>query len=111
MHVADSHQSRDVGFVRLRGQGVAEEEHGANVTFSDSSANHEVAAIGAVHDSFDVESEFFCQSFARLSGRDELLRAEEVDVSSDEVQHLGLASVVSNESDHGDVLWWRRGVA
>ncbi len=100
MHVADAHQSGNVWLVRLSGQRVSKEENRVDSSLDDSAADDQVAAVGAVSDSFDVEAEVFAQQLPCVASRDEFLMTEEVDVRANELQHQGFLLIVSNECDH-----------
>ena len=101
MHVADTHQSGDVWFMRLRGQRIAKEEDRFDASFGDSAADDQIAAVRTVSDSFDFQSELLGKHLPRVAGRDEFLLTEKVDVLANEFQHQGLLLIVSDECDHG----------
>ena len=59
MHVTDAHQGADIGFVRLGGQWVAEEEHGQHVPFGDLCPDLLVASQWTGKHSGDFEASEF----------------------------------------------------
>jgi len=101
MDVADSHQRRNVWLVRLSGQRVAKKEHRFDVSLSDSTADDQVAPVGAVSDSCDVQAELLCQQLACVARCDKLLATEEVHMLANELQHRGFFLIVSDKCDHG----------
>ncbi len=101
MHVADAHQRGDVGLVRLSGQRVSKKEDRVDVPFGNSPTDDQVAAVGAVSDTFDIEAKLLAQHLPRVASRDEFVLTEEVDVRANELQHLWFLLIVSDECDHG----------
>lgn len=72
MHVADAHQRRDVWFVRLRGEWVAEEHDGQDLPFGHRGTDLLIAAHGSGQQRGDLEARFLADQGACGARRDEI---------------------------------------
>lgn len=97
MDVTGFHEGRDVGFVRVRGEWVAQENDCRDLFGDDESADLEVAAEGTGEHLANGESNLgFQQSAGCASGYNGVMR-EEFAVGACPVEHRGFFAVVGDK--------------
>lgn len=97
VHVAGAHQGVDVGFVRLRRHGVAQEDHAIDLALHQLGADLQVAADRAGMLALDREPELVGQAPAGGAGGRERAALEEVKVLAREGDHVVLLLVVCDQ--------------
>lgn len=100
MDVTHPHQRRDVGFVRLSGERVAEKQDGLDFSFRHPAADDQVAPFRSVSDAFHLDPELVRNHLAGVASRDQTLRPKEIGVSPHEFEHPRFLLVVSDEGYH-----------
>ena len=61
MHIAHLEERLDVRLVRMRGEGIAEEDHRVDVAGHDALADLQIAAHRSAVDAFNLQIEFLGQ--------------------------------------------------
>jgi hypothetical protein len=99
MHVTDAHQGADVRFVRLRGQWIAEEEHGQHVPFGDLRPDLLVAPQWTRKHSGDLEAGEFGKDCSGRAGGDQWEMTQYVAVIERESREVVFFLVMCDQRD------------
>ena len=100
VHVANPHQGGNIRFMRLGGEWITKEEDSADFSLCHTAANDQVAAGGAVRDTFDFEIEFVSNQPAGAAGRNQRMCGKQVAMLADEIEQRGFQLIVGDEGDH-----------
>ena len=96
MYIADPHQSRNIGLVRLSGKGISEEDNCLDHALSHPTADDKVASFRPMSDPFNIEPQLIMQQLGRMPRGNEFLSAEELNMLSNELDHRRFLLIVSD---------------
>ena len=99
MHVTDAHQGADIGFVRLGGQWITEEEHGQHVALSDLRPDLLVAAQWTRKHSGDLEAGEFGKDRTGRAGGNQWKMTKDVAVIERETREVVFFLVMCDQRD------------
>ena len=97
MHVTDAHQGADIGFVRLGGQWITEEEHGQHVALGDLRPDLLIAAQWTRKHSGDLKAGEFGKDRTGRAGGDQGKMTKDVAVIEREPGQIVFFLVVSDQ--------------
>jgi hypothetical protein len=99
VHIAQPEKGRNIGFVRLGGQRVAEKENEVDFAVGDFGADFLIAAQRTRAEAFDVQTGGFDDFVSGGPGGEQLVVLQNVFMFDREFDHVGFHFVMGN---HGD---------